>query len=350
MKALILAGGQGTRLRPLTDRLPKPMVPIVNRPFLERMLGWLRQHGITEVLLAIGYLPEVVRAHFGDGAAHGAQIAYAIEKEPLGTGGAIKHAEAHLDATFLAFNGDILTDIDLTAVIASHQRRHALATLTLIEVPDPSRFGVIETNTEGRVRAFVEKPAPGATTSRTINAGIYVLEPEAVRRMPLGAFSIERDFYPALIASGAPVFGHLAPGCYWKDVGTIQQYHEAHDDIFQMRFRTDIPGRMVRPGLFVEGDAEIADDAVLEPPVVVGPGVVIESGAHLSGGVALGPGARIGAGALVHHSVVWADAVIEHNAVVRSGILASGASVAAGAVLKHRALGPGERHAATDTE
>jgi len=342
VKALILAGGQGTRLRPLTDRLPKPMAPIVNRPFLERMLGWLRRHRITEVVLAIGYLPEVVRAHFGDGAALGAHIDYAIETKPLGTGGGIQHAAAGLDSTCLAFNGDILTDIDLTAVLAAHRQRRALATLTLIEVPDPSRFGVVEIDADSRVRAFREKPAPGETVSRTINAGIYVLEPDAVRRMPTGAFSIEREFFPSLIAAEEPVYGYLARNCYWKDVGTIQQYLEAHDDIFRLRFRTEIPGRLVRPGLFIEGEASIAPDAALADPVVIGPGVVIERGARLSGGVTVGAGARIGAGAQVHHSVLWPEAVVEAGAMVRSSILATGARVAAGAVLRHRALGPDE--------
>lgn len=348
MKALILVGGQGTRLHPLTHAVPKPMVPIVNRPFLARMIEWLRRHDLTEIILTIGYLPEVVRDCFGDGRDHGVHIEYVVEEAPLGTGGAIKNAESLLDSTFVAFNGDILTDINLGDIIVSHTRRAALATLTLIEVDDPSRFGVIEMSADCRVHAFLEKPAPGTTTSRTINGGIYVLEPEVLRRMPTGAFSIEHDFYPRVLADGALVAGYVARG-YWKDVGTIRQYLEAHDDLLHRRVRNDLPGRAVRSGVWVEEQAQLADGAVIEPPAVIGPGAVIERGAHLTGGVTVGRGARIGAGAQVHHAVLWPESIVEVDASVRSSILGTRARVETGAVLDERALGQEEVHRASSS-
>ena len=315
MKAVILVGGESTRLRPLTYDVPKAMVPIVNRPFLERMLEWLRAYNVTEIILTTYYLPQAIEDHFGDGSRHGVEITYLLEPEPLGTGGAVKNCQHLLDSRFLVLNGDILSDMDLTAVLDEHQARRAQVTIVSTWVEDPSRFGVIASDPDGRIQRFVEKPPPGQAPSHDINAGVYVLEPEMLDQMPQGNFSVERDFFPPLIERGAPVYHHPASG-YWIDIGTVDHYLQAHWDILGGRFRTAIPGRQQQSGVWMAEGASVDPNAHLTPPVVVGPQCQIEAGARVGPRAVLGEKTRVGRGAVAADCVVWPRSRLEERATV----------------------------------
>jgi len=341
MKAVILVGGESTRLRPLTRDLPKAMVPVANRPFLERMLEWLAAHGVVEIVLTTSYHPEPIEDYFGDGSRHGVEITYVFEPQPLGTGGAIKNCQRLLAARFLALNGDILTDLDLAAVAAEHAARRAQVTIVTTRVDDPSRFGVVVSDEAGRVRQFVEKPQPGQAPSHDINAGIYLFEPEMLREMPEGNFSVERDFFPAALARGARIYQHRAAG-YWIDIGTVEAYLKAHWDILEDRLHTAIPGRQERPGIWMAEGAQVDATAHLTPPVVIGPGARVEPGARLGPRAVIGEGAQVGRGAVAAECILWPRSRLEDRATVSGAIIGFDAVVQAGASVKDDVVRSGE--------
>lgn len=273
MKAVVLVGGEGTRLRPLTYTTPKPMLPIANRPFLEHQLEHLRSHGAGEVVLACGYRPDAIRAHFGDA------LGYAVEPEPLGTGGAIAFAAREFSETFVAANGDVLTDLDLSALVAFHRSRGARMTIALHAVDDPSRYGVVATAADGEVTAFLEKPAPGTTDVRTINAGTYVVEPDVLDLIPPGrAVSVEYDVFPRLV--GAGLYALADPG-RWRDIGTPESYLAANLERMP-------PGGLIDPTATVDPGA-VVRDSVVGPGCVVAAGVRLERCVLLAGAVVHGP-------------------------------------------------------------
>ena len=240
MKALILAGGEGTRLRPLTLSIPKPVVPVVNLPFLNYQLALLRQHGIGDVILSLGYQPSKIQAVLGDGSEMGTHLQYVVETSPLGTAGAYKNAEQFLQGPTVVFNGDILCDLDLSEVLRQHRERNATATLVLTHVENPSAYGLVETTDRGRIERFLEKPKKEEITCNTINAGTYILEPEVLEYVPAGQnYSFERGVFPALLKEGKPVFAYISSG-YWIDIGTPQKYMQVHQDILQRRFNPSI--------------------------------------------------------------------------------------------------------------
>jgi mannose-1-phosphate guanylyltransferase len=281
--AVVLVGGEGTRLRPLTYTTPKPMLPIANRPFLEHQVEHLRSHGIDRIVLACGYKPDAIRAHFGS------ELEYVVEPEPLGTGGAIAFAarEAEIGETFVACNGDVLTDLDLTALVAFHRDRRARMTIALHPVDDPSRYGVVATEPDGAVSAFIEKPPPGSTPVRTINAGTYVAEPGVLDLVPPGrAVSVEYDVFPLLVGQGLYA---LADGGAWRDIGTPESFLAANME-------------RMPPGGLIDPTAEVDPQAVVVASVV-GPGCRIEAGAHVHGSVVL-------AGALVAEGVTMDNLVV----------------------------------------
>jgi mannose-1-phosphate guanylyltransferase len=279
--AVILVGGEGTRLRPLTCTTPKPMLPVANRPFLEHQIEHLRSHGIDRIRLACGHRPDAIRAHFGD------RLEYIVEPEPLGTGGAIAYAARGLDETFVVANGDVLTDLDLTALVGLHRARGARMTLALHPVEDPSRYGVVVTDPAGAVTAFIEKPAPGITDAVTINAGTYVVEPDVLDLIPAGrAVSVEYEVFPALV--GAGLYAHSFAG-YWRDIGTPASYLGANLE------------RMPPEGL-VDPTARV-DPAASVRASVVGPGCRVEAGARVSDSVLLA-GAVVAEGRTVDNQVV----------------------------------------------
>jgi mannose-1-phosphate guanylyltransferase len=338
MKAVILAGGEGTRLRPLTLTTPKPVVPVVDRPFLRHQLDLLATVGVTDVVFSVAYRPDRIEAVFGDGTALGRRIRYAVEETPLGTGGAVKNAEAQLDETTIVFNGDVLTDVDLPAVLRRHREARAKATLVLTPVPTPAAYGLVEFDGGGRIRRFLEKPDPSQITTDTINAGIYVLEKETLSLMPPAVnHSIERGFFPALLARGDYVAAYVHRG-YWIDIGTPEKYLQVHRDILRGRFPVELGGRAVSGG-WIEGPAEVEPGATLEGPFYVGPGCRVAAGARIGPGAVLVGDVRVAEGAVVMDAVVWSGAFIGPGARVEGALVGQAvrvgrnASVSAGAVL-----------------
>lgn len=245
MKAVIMAGGQGTRLRPLTNRMPKPMVPLLDRPCMEYIIDLLKKHGITEIAVTLQYLPQVIQQHFGDGSSSGVRLHYFEETAPLGTAGSVKNASDFLDETFLVISGDALTDFDLTSAIQHHREYKALATMVLTQVDDPTRFGVVTTDEQGRVTRFQEKPSWDEVFSNTVNTGIYILEPQI-----LGFFESDvvydfgKQLFPDLLEQGIPLYGYVGQG-YWSDIGTPEQYRETQIDMIYGRVDVDIHARTV---------------------------------------------------------------------------------------------------------
>src|ERR1700754_2828097 len=282
MKAILLAGGKGTRLRPLTIHTPKPIAPIFNRPFLHYQIELVKQGPeIHEVILSLKYQPRRIEEIFGDGADLGIKIRYVVEPAPLGTGGAIKYAGDKLTESVVVFNGDVLTQIDLAAVIKLHRERQARATIVLTPVDNPSAYGLVETDAAGNIKRFLEKPKPEEITTNHINAGIYILEPETFDRIPSEvAWSIARSYFPSLIERGETFVAYVYNG-YWIDIGTPEKYTQVHRDIMDGRYVAapfDTPGQSRRAGA---ADARIEDGAVLEEPCFVDEGALVKAGARI---------------------------------------------------------------------
>ncbi len=318
----MLVGGLGTRLRPLTHHRPKQMLPIVNRPMIEHVVGHLVEHGVDDVVLSLGYQPDGFRDAYPDGHCAGAALHYAIEPEPLDTAGAIRFAarDAGIDERFLVVNGDVLTDLDVTAFVAFHESRGAEGTISLHRVDDPSRYGVVLTDATGRVSAFVEKPPPGEAASDLINAGTYVLEPSVIDRIPAGRrVSVERETFPLMVAEGS--LYAVADGCYWMDTGTPCEYIRAQLDL--------VDGVRGAPVAGVHPDASVADDAAVKRSVV-GAGAVVAAGACVANAVLL-PGVRVCTAAVIDGSVVGERGVVAEGAhVLRGSVVGDGEVVARG--------------------
>jgi mannose-1-phosphate guanylyltransferase/phosphomannomutase len=270
VKAVIMAGGEGTRLRPLTANQPKPMLPVGNRPIMEHIVTHIRDHGFKDIVVTVQFLASQVRNYFGDGADMGVDLAYATEPTPLGTAGSVRNAAEMLGETFVVISGDALTDIDLDEVVGFHRRRGALATVVLKRMPNPLEFGIVIAGDDGRIERFLEKPHWGQVFSDTINTGIYVLEPEVFEHIPEGQpADFAGDVFPKLLDQGAPLFGFVADG-YWEDVGSLEAYQRAHQDILDGKVRVDVRGFQVRPGVWLGEGAELDPDAVLTAPVLIG--------------------------------------------------------------------------------
>jgi mannose-1-phosphate guanylyltransferase len=335
MRAVVLVGGLGTRLRPLTRGRPKQMLPIVHRPMIEHVVGHLVEHGVDDVVLSLGYQPDGFRDAYPDGRCAGASLHYAIEPEPLDTAGAICFAarDASIGERFLVVNGDVLTDLDVTALVAFHEARGAEGTISLHRVDDPSRYGVVPTDADGRVLAFVEKPPRGEAPSDLINAGTYVLEPSVIDRIQAGRrVSVERETFPAMVADRS-LFAR-PDGCYWIDTGTPCEYIQAQLDL--------VDGVRGAPVDGVHPDARVADGAAVERSVV-GAGAIVGTGARVENAVLL-PGARVCPGAVIDGSVVGEGAVVAEGArVVRGSVVGDGEVVERGRHLD------GERVPASDS-
>lgn len=336
VQAVILVGGEGTRLRPLTYETPKPMVPIAGVPFLARSMERLYEAGITDVILAAGYMPRAITDYFGDGSRLGMTIAYAIEETPLGTAGAIKNVEQHVRGRFFVFNGDILTSLDLRAMLRFHERNGGVGTLHLIKVSDPSAFGCVVHDGAGAISAFVEKPPAGTAPTNDVNAGTYLLEREVLDAIPSGRpVSIERETFPALIDAGKRLYAHVTSD-YWIDLGRPESYLAAHRDVL-----CGAMPLLVEPGITGEGARSLRDKRGIVEPVHLDAGTSIDPSATVGPNVVLGRGCWVGAGAIVRDSVLWDDVRVGARAVVEQSILATGvrvgseAKVGAGSVVGH---------------
>lgn len=323
MKAVIMAGGEGTRLRPLTSLLPKPMVPIVNQPVMEHILGLVKHHGIDEVVATLAFMPHVIEDYFGAGDEWGMTIEYAIEETPLGTAGSVKNAQKLLpsDEPFLVISGDAMTDIDLTGLITYHKDKGAAVTIALKSVSDPLDFGVVITDDDGKIERFLEKPTWGQVFSDRINTGIYVIEPWVLDLIPEGQpYDFSSELFPNLMELGHSLYGMPSAG-YWCDVGSKESYMEVHRDILDDTAMIWVPGVRTARGVWVSESATIAPDATLGEHVVIGNNVTIRSGAVIGDYSVIGDNCVIGVDARVSHSVLWDDTFVGAQALVSGAVL-----------------------------
>jgi mannose-1-phosphate guanylyltransferase len=337
LQAIILVGGEGTRLRPLTSGIPKPIVTFVDRPFMAYMLQWLHAHGVDDVIMACGFLPDAVEAALGDGSQYGVKLRYLQEPEPRGTAGALKFAEEFLQERFLMLNGDVLTDVDITAQLEQHERTGATGTLGLVPVDDPSAYGLVLTQPDdGAVTGFLEKPGPdqlAGVDEYLISAGIYVLEHSVLGLIePDVNVSIEHTIWPALVGDG--LYGYAARDAYWLDIGTPQRYLQGTADILAGNVRTGVQDRL-GDGVAIAGSA---DGATIPPPVIIEAGATVAAGATIGPATVIGAGASVGAGAVVERSVVLDGGVIGEGATVRDAILAPRVRVGARTVLEDQVV------------
>jgi mannose-1-phosphate guanylyltransferase/phosphomannomutase len=288
VKAVILAGGEGTRLRPLTSNQPKPMMPLVNKPMMEHIVRLLAEHGFDDIVVTVAFLANQVRTYFGDGSEFGVQFRYATDESPLGTAGSVRNASAELDDTFLVISGDVLTDIDLTEFVTRHREAGAFASIALKRVDNPLEFGIVITRPDGSVERFLEKPTWGQVFSDTANTGIYVLEPGVFDFIPEGeVVDFSGDVFPAVLEKDLPLLGQVVDG-YWEDVGTLEAYLRAHHDVLDQRVSVDIEGFQIGEGIWLGEGADVDPDARIEGPVVIGDNCRIEAGAHVSAYTVLG--------------------------------------------------------------
>ncbi len=321
MKAVILAGGEGTRLRPLTSNQPKPMMPLVNRPMMEHIVALLAQHGFDDVVVTVAYLANQIRTYFGDGSDFGVRMRYASDEQPLGTAGSVRNASAELDDTFLVISGDVLTDIDLSGFVKAHRDSGAVASIGLKRVENPLEFGIVITRPDGSIERFLEKPSWGQVFSDTINTGIYVLEPDIFDFIPDGeVVDFAGDVFPAALDQGLTLHGHVADG-YWEDVGTSESYLQAHADVLDGRVRVDIGGFEVAEGVWLGDDAELDPDARVEGPAVIGDNCRIEAGARLGQYTVLGTDVVVREDASLTRSVLHDHVYVGRGADLRGAVV-----------------------------
>lgn len=324
MQAVILVGGEGTRLRPLTSLRPKPVVTLVDRPFIVHMLDWLIGHGVDDVIMSCGFLPDQIEAELGDGSGLGISLRFVTEPEPRGTAGALKYAEEFLHDRFLMLNGDVLTDIDLGAQLAQHERTGATGTLALVPVADPSSYGLVRLHEDQSVKGFLEKPRPEQIDTNLISAGAYVLERSVLDLIePDRNVSIEREIWPALVGNG--LYGFAADHAYWMDIGTPDRYLRGTFDILEGRVQTAVRAKLGEHGTSIDPTARV--DGTVVAPAIVGANAVIERDAFVGSVAVVAEDAVIGEGAIVENAIVLAGARIGAGAQLRDCVIAPGAVI-----------------------
>ena len=329
-----MAGGEGSRLRPLTINRPKPMVQIVNKPCLGHIFDLLLRHGIDDAFVTLQYLASVIQDSYGDGGGLGLRLRYSIEETPLGTGGSVRQIVDQLADTFIVISGDAMTDIDLSKVVAFHKERGAAVTLTLVHVPNPLEYGVVITNEDGRIAKFLEKPSWGEVFSDTINTGIYVMEPRVLKRYAVGeVFDFSKDLFPKLLAESEPLYGYIADG-YWTDIGSIPEYARANADVLQGKAHTAPLGRELMPGVIVNGDVEIDPTARITGPVFLGEGVKIGPQVEIIGPTVLRDYVSVDVGAIVDRSIVWRNSYVGERAELHGTIVGRQCALKARVVLE----------------
>jgi NDP-sugar pyrophosphorylase family protein len=339
MKAILLAGGKGTRLRPLTIHTPKPIVPIFDRAFLHYQIDLLRQvPEIDEVILSLNYQPRRIEEIFGDGGGTGVRIRYVVEPAPLGTGGAIRYAAQGVTDTLVVFNGDVMTSVDVNRVVGMHRERGAKATIVLTPVENPTAYGLVETHPDGAVKRFLEKPSSDEITCDTINAGIYVLEPDTFDRIPKDvAYSIERGYFPSLVERGEPFFAYVDRG-YWIDIGTPEKYAQVHRDMFDGKFVGGTFASVNRAQPIVAPDVRIEEGAQLEAPCFIDSGAQIKAGAVIGHYAVIGRGVVVEEHARVSNSIVWPNTRIGEHAVIEDAILGRNCHVGRNCIVRRDAV------------
>ena len=326
-----MAGGEGTRLRPLTSNQPKPMMPLANRPMMEHIVRLLKEHGFDEIVVTLAFLPQAIRTYFGDGSEFGVRMVYATEETPLGTAGSVLNARQELTERFLVISGDVLTDFDLSELVRFHDEKKALATIGLKAMENPLEFGIVITREDGSVERFLEKPTWGQVFSDTINTGIYVLEPEIFDAIPAGeSVDFSGDVFPTLLADGAPLFGYVAEG-YWEDVGNLEAYIRAHRDVLDGKVTIDVPGFRLSEGVWLGEGAEIDPDATIDGPAVIGDYCKVEAGAQLHEYCVLGSNVVVRDETFIERSVVHDNAYLGNGVRLRGCVIGRSCDLRQGA-------------------
>ncbi|MCW5851281.1 MAG: NTP transferase domain-containing protein [Anaerolineae bacterium] len=321
MKAVVMAGGAGSRLRPLTVGRPKPIVPIVNKPVIGHIRDLLCRHDIREFIVTLQYMPDQIQDYLGDGSDYGMSIKYSVEEAPLGTAGSVKNAQSHLDDTFLVISGDAVTDLDIGAVVAWHKAHQAQVTLVLRRVKEPPEYGVVITDGEGRVRSFQEKPSWGEVMSDTVNTGIYILEPSVLDYIPHDTpFDFSKDLFPRLLELDEPMYGYITQD-YWTDVGNLAEYMQATADVLRRAVKGIELGEHIGGDIWTEGDVEIAPDAQLYGPIFLGHGVKIKGKVIIQGPTVIRPFTVIDNRGYIDRSIIWRNCYIGEMAEVRGAII-----------------------------
>jgi mannose-1-phosphate guanylyltransferase / phosphomannomutase len=334
MKAVIMAGGEGTRLRPLTSGQPKPMMPLANRPMMEHIIELLKKHGFEDIVVTVAFQANAIRTYFGNGSEFGVSMVYATEETPLGTAGSVRNAMEELDDRFLVISGDVLTDIDLQSVVAFHREKKAMATIGLKAMENPLEFGIVITRDDGSVERFLEKPTWGQVFSDTINTGIYVLEPEIFEYIPEGkSVDFSSDVFPRLLDDGQPVYGYVAEG-YWEDVGTLEAYIKAHQDVLDGQVAVEVPGFRLSEGIWLGEGSEVDPAATIDGPAIIGDYCRIEAGAHLGEYSVLGSNVRVGTDSFVQRSVVHDNVYLGPGVRLRGAVVGRSSDLRRGARLE----------------
>jgi len=328
MKAVILAGGEGTRLRPITYQIPKPMIPLVGMPLMEYVIRNLKKHGIEDIILSTFYMSSIFISHFGNGEKLGVNITYVPEDVPLGTCGAVKNAEKYLkDEPFLVFNGDIITSLDFSKLIEYHRQKEAKATITLTPVEDPTMYGLVPIDSDGRVIKFLEKPKLDEITTNLINAGTYVIEPEVLELVPKGInYSFERELFPFLLSKGEKVFGFPSKS-YWLDLGTPQKYLKAQSDILDCKIDFDFPFNQEKPGIWIGLNTKIDKNSNIFPPVAIGENCMISKDVIINNQSVILNETEIADGTTVKNSLIMSNCKIGSNCLINNSIICSGVVV-----------------------
>ena len=321
MKAVVMAGGEGSRLRPLTSGVPKPLVPVVGKPVMEHILRLLRKHGITDVVVTLQYLGSAIRDYFGDGSDFGVDITYVVEDAPLGTAGSVKNAQEYLTEPFIVISGDALTDIDLGAVMQYHREKGASATIVLTSVANPLEFGVVITNPDGTIKRFLEKPSWGEVFSDQVNTGIYVIEPEVLDLLSPGAVvDWSGDVFPKMLTNAMPLYGYPAPG-YWCDIGNIQTYYQANWDALEGRVDVEIPGERRHGNVWIGENVEIGYDVRINGPAYIGNECKLKAGVFINGPVCVGNFSVVDENTKISNSIIWTYSYIGENSRLRQAIV-----------------------------
>jgi NDP-sugar pyrophosphorylase family protein len=306
MKAVILVGGLGTRLRPLTDNKPKPIVPVINRPFLEHTITHLRKFGIKDIIFAMSYLPDAINEYFQDGKRFGVLLKYSIEKDPLGTAGAVKNAERYLDSPFIVLNGDdVFFDMNFEEVSAFHCKKNAQVTIFLTQVDNPSAYGVVETDDNQRVKRFIEKPPPGTETTNWINAGGYILNPEVLQYIPLGKhYMFEKGLFPNLLELGKPVYSYKYKG-YWQDMGTLMKYYSLNMDLLNLKLNSPLVNLPRKNILMYGTNTDIDPTAEITAPCIIDNDCRIGRGVRIKGPAVIGRGSVLEDDSVIEETIIW---------------------------------------------
>lgn len=328
MKAVILVGGEGTRLRPITFLNPKPMLPLVDKPFMENFVLWLKSNKIKDIIFSTGYLPEIFKNYFGDGSRIGLKLTYVREKRPLGTCGGVKNVEKYLDAEhFVVFNGDILSSMDLIKMADFHESKKADITIALTPVEDPTSYGLVTMDNGGRIKKFLEKPSKGEITTNLINAGCYIIEPHLMKMVPEGKrYSFERELFPMVLDEGYKIYGYVS-NSYWLDVGTPQKYLTAHYDVLEKKIDFKFLYKEVMENIYIGKDSKYSKDNFVSGPVVIGKGTRIEKGVKIMPLTVIGNGCTISEGTEISESIILNNCKIGEECLMKESIISNNVEV-----------------------